>query len=93
VTNLLIARLICGHITWTLLVQDFHAKIERYQISRVLTSPSMPRVYVLAPGAAKRIYRRAFGEAVIVAYSPLCGGAIEVAHTPKEVRQQSGKGH
>jgi hypothetical protein len=30
VTNLLIARLICGHIAWTLVVQDLHAKTGRY---------------------------------------------------------------
>jgi hypothetical protein len=82
VTTLLIARLICGHIAWTLLAQDFHVKIEIYQIPRVCTRQSMPWVHVLASVATRRSHRRVFGVAGIVAYSPVCGDAIEVARTP-----------
>jgi hypothetical protein len=93
VTTLLIARLICGHTAWTLLVQDFNVKTDRYQIPRVHTRPSMPWVHVRAPGATRRSYRRVFGSAVIFAYSPVCGGAIEVARTARVMRQQAKKGH
>ena len=72
VTTLLIPRLICGHITWTLLVQDFHAKTERYQILRVHTCPTMPWLHVRAPEATGRSYRQVFGSPGMVVYSPIC---------------------
>jgi hypothetical protein len=89
VTNLLIARLICGHIAWTLLVQVFHAKTKGYQVPKVCTLLSILWVHVRFFGAARRSNRHIFGVGGIATYSPICGGAIEVAHTPRGARQEA----
>jgi len=66
-----------------LIVQDFNTKTERYQVPKVYTRPSMPWVHVHALGAARRYCMYVFWVAGIATHSLVCGGAIEVAHTPR----------